>query len=329
MSKTQHLVITCPGDVHALVVAKHLQNRNHDLLFLTSEDGFYSDPQFSVLRLIDEEVGGDSIFDCESVWWRKPTIHFLFKRFETSAECEDNQFKLKEVQTFFDFVNNKYAEDGKFILGDEHSRGIAKNKLHQLSIAKKLGLRIPKSIISNSKNNLLDFYYSVDEKCITKSISSASPSSRGEPVALFTSAVTEVDLMGLQEINSYPILLQEKIEKEFELRITVVGNKLFTAKIDSQHVLDGELDWRLSDSSTRGHSLFELPAHIQENCLELCRALQLNFGTIDLAVTPENEYVFFEINPNGQYLWIEEMLQLPISEAIAELLINPDENRLV
>ncbi|MCA9385364.1 hypothetical protein KC717_01810 [Candidatus Dojkabacteria bacterium] len=52
------------------------------------------------------------------------------------------------------------------------------------------------------------------------------------------------------------------------------------------------------------------------------------FVAIDMAVTPKGEYIFFEINPNGQYLWIEEMAELPISEAIAELLTNPEKNKL-
>lgn len=48
----------------------------------------------------------------------------------------------------------------------------------------------------------------------------------------------------------------------------------------------------------------------------------LCYGAIDMVVTPDERYVFIEINPNGQYLWVEQATGLPISDAICDLLIN-------
>jgi glutathione synthase/RimK-type ligase-like ATP-grasp enzyme len=76
------------------------------------------------------------------------------------------------------------------------------------------------------------------------------------------------------------------------------------------------------------HKIVKLPAKAEQLCFNLCKHYCLQFGAIDMAITPEGDYVFFEINPSGQYLWIEDLTKAPISEAIAELLANPKKNRL-
>jgi glutathione synthase/RimK-type ligase-like ATP-grasp enzyme len=67
-----------------------------------------------------------------------------------------------------------------------------------------------------------------------------------------------------------------------------------------------------------------LPAAIEEKCVALTQRLGLRFGCIDMIVTPEDKYVFLEINPNGQWRWVQELTGMPIAEAIADLLIHAE-----
>jgi glutathione synthase/RimK-type ligase-like ATP-grasp enzyme len=104
--------------------------------------------------------------------------------------------------------------------------------------------------------------------------------------------------------------------------VTVVGTRVFAAAIDSQASRLTRHDWRHYDNERARYSPFELPAPIRAACRRLLRALGLTFGAIDLVVTPEGEYVFIEINPNGQWGWVEDLTRMQIGQAIADFLIG-------
>jgi glutathione synthase/RimK-type ligase-like ATP-grasp enzyme len=101
-----------------------------------------------------------------------------------------------------------------------------------------------------------------------------------------------------------------------------VDGQVFACKIDSQ-ILDedkGKVDWRQGYDHGLKHEPFELPEKIRDFCRAYLSKMNLHFGCFDMIVTPENEYVFLECNPNGQWLWIELATGMKISEAIAETL---------
>jgi glutathione synthase/RimK-type ligase-like ATP-grasp enzyme len=121
-------------------------------------------------------------------------------------------------------------------------------------------------------------------------------------------------------IESCPITLQPYVAKKFELRITVVGEQVFTCVMYTQEHEGASIDFRPFPYQQIRHEVYDLPADLREQCLELVRAFDLQFGCIDMIVTPEGRYVFLEINPDGNWLWIEQMTKMPIAQAIADLL---------
>ncbi|HMW02377.1 MAG TPA: ATP-dependent carboxylate-amine ligase, partial [Acidobacteriota bacterium] len=126
----------------------------------------------------------------------------------------------------------------------------------------------------------------------------------------------------LKAVTHAPCLFQEYIPKKVELRITVVGRKIFAAEIHSQQSQRSKDDWRRYDIANTPYLKHRLPEAIKIKCQQLVRELGLVFGCIDMIVTPDNRYVFLEINPNGQWGWIEELTQLPICANLAEMLIQ-------
>jgi len=114
-----------------------------------------------------------------------------------------------------------------------------------------------------------------------------------------------------------PSIFQEYIEKDYELRITVVGERVFSAKVESQHNEKTKIDWRKEKLK---FTEYKLPDAISKKCVLLLKTLDLNFGAIDLIKTKSGEYIFLEINPNGQWAWIEFDTKLEISEAIISFL---------
>lgn len=125
-------------------------------------------------------------------------------------------------------------------------------------------------------------------------------------------------------ISLAPVFLQEYIPKKQEWRVTVVNDEVFACKIDSQSTAESREDWRgqIFLESKVKHEIGELPGMLSSMCIDFVRRLGLSFGAIDLIETPKEEFYFLEINPNGQWGWIEQITEAPISRSIARLLIS-------
>lgn len=102
-----------------------------------------------------------------------------------------------------------------------------------------------------------------------------------------------------------PSLFQEYIEKSHELRITIIGDDLFCCRLDSQATPGAETDWRQVDPSQVAHRIVPIEPRIEDALRRMLRHYRLSYGAFDMIVTPDGEYVSLELNPNGQWLWIE------------------------
>jgi hypothetical protein len=67
---------------------------------------------------------------------------------------------------------------------------------------------------------------------------------------------------------------------------------------------------------------------MQEKIRHLMKAFRLTFGAIDMAVSSTGEYVFFEINPNGQFAFCQEATGLPLFPTLASLLASASSRRM-
>ena len=126
----------------------------------------------------------------------------------------------------------------------------------------------------------------------------------------------------LDLIRLTPGIFQERVEKAYELRVTVVGSQIFAVKIDSQKNRDAQLDWRRALHNV-GYAAVELPHAVEEKILAFMRTFGLFYGAFDFIVTPGGRYVFLEINPSGQYMWLECAADLGITTALADALMEP------
>ena len=82
-----------------------------------------------------------------------------------------------------------------------------------------------------------------------------------------------------------------------------------------------KIDWRM-DYQNHKYTIIDCPENIIKKCYQMMADFDLIFGAFDFIVTPENEWVFLEVNPNGQWLWLEKSLDLDISKKILDNLIN-------
>ncbi len=198
----------------------------------------------------------------------------------------------------------------------------ATRKPAQLFAAQQLGFAIPPTEISNDPDKILAFCDRCGPEIIYKALSQSTSLQQGK--AIFTGLVTSHALSRLDLIRHSPGIFQKLIPKAYEVRLTVVADKLFAVKILSQEKEQTRIDWRRAPYDLK-HEPVELPEDIRYLVAAYMTEFDLVYSCFDFIVTPEGKYVFLESNPGGQYLWIEYLTGLPITEAIVDALVwaNP------
>jgi glutathione synthase/RimK-type ligase-like ATP-grasp enzyme len=139
------------------------------------------------------------------------------------------------------------------------------------------------------------------------------------PLSSYTTIVKRDHLRLAGAISATPCLFQEYVSKKTELRLVIIGSEIFPVQIFSQHVPESTVDRRRGYGRLR-YRVYQLPRDVRERCLRLSDRLGLASATVDLVITPEDEYVFLGINPSGKWLWLETMTGLPMIRAMADLL---------
>jgi glutathione synthase/RimK-type ligase-like ATP-grasp enzyme len=152
--------------------------------------------------------------------------------------------------------------------------------------------------------------------------SSALSANSDKSEFIYTTHVDDAALAHLDSVAFAPAIFQERVSKVADIRVTVVGTEVFATRINA-HGLPPEIpDWRYASPDQLEHNHHTLPSTEAERCIVLTKTLDLEFGAIDLAIDDEGRYVFFEINPNGQWAWLETLLGLRISAAIVDHLVR-------
>lgn len=192
----------------------------------------------------------------------------------------------------------------------------AEYKPLQLRIAAESGLKVPRTLITNDPDAAKCFADDVD-RLVYKTFHPVRGSVNGKTAAVYASSVDPRDLPH-SDITTTAHLFQEMVPKAHEVRLTVVGERFFAVEIhaDSER---GRLDWR-SDYESHSYRTCDTPAEVMSGVKRMLDRLGLPYGAFDFVVTPEGEWVFLEVNPSGQYGFIEVATGLPITAAIADYL---------
>ena len=206
----------------------------------------------------------------------------------------------------------------------------AENKQLQLQAAREVGLEIPRTLTTNDPAAVRAFAGSCEGGLVTKMLSSFAVYEGGQELVVFTNPVKPEDLADLSGLRLCPMTFQEMIPKALELRTTVVGDRVMSASIDSQASARAAHDWRRDGQRMiQDWRTYELPREVEEKILRLMDYFVLNYGAIDIIVTPDGSHVFLEVNPVGEFFWLERSPGLPVSDALADVLLGRSQRRRV
>ncbi|MGW1615951.1 MvdC/MvdD family ATP grasp protein [Streptomyces sp. NPDC002285] len=247
---------------------------------------------------------------CHVAWWRRVRPFTVDRGLRT---LRDQHFAMNEtgqaLHGLFHSLNCTWINPPAL-------DGVAHHKPYQWEVARRMGLTLPRTLVTNDTGRARRF---IQETGLGRTVFKgfiASVDAWRE-----TRLVRTEDLAALDAVQYAPVIFQEYVPGT-DLRVTVVGDRVFAAEIDASQT-GYPVDMRMVVHESRVRPV-TLPSAVSDRLLRLMRTLGLVYGAIDLRRRPSGEYVFLEVNPAGQWLFVEERTGLPITAAVAALLAHLD-----
>ncbi len=315
MSKEVVLLVTDKSNRHGDIMVKQLDALGAVVCRLNIADfpekiRLEASSNGTIFQLPNNKVV--SLEEVKSIWFyhpAKPIVsEVISKQFHEFAVGESDYAIYGALRLF----------DGLWV-NHPDKIAAARYRLRQLQVANSVGFSIPEYLVTNDPKSAKAFYEHYSGDIITKIIGFPRIN---DNFFIFTNKVTPRSVENLDQVGLTPVYLQKNVQKKIEVRATVVGNRVFAAYIDSQNSEEGKTDWRKLNAESYSHKDFKLPDEVAQKCLEVVHSFGLHYSALDLILTPDDNYVFLEINPSGAWGWIEKQTGYPISEAIVRDLIS-------
>jgi glutathione synthase/RimK-type ligase-like ATP-grasp enzyme len=238
-----------------------------------------------------------------AVWWRRPGQFVLPDAVRDQAH---RRLAISEANTAF---HGLFAAMDALWINPPALDAVASHKPYQLALAQSLGLEIPHTVMTSDPEEAREFWRVCGGDVVYKQFI-ALPESWSETRRL-GEAETKI---GDEAIRLAPVIFQRHVAAVADLRVTIIGDEIFAAAVDLKD-LDYDLDVRMNLQAK--HVAHDLPDDVADKLRGLMRRLGLIYGAIDLRLAKDGRYVFLEINPAGQFLYVEQQSSQPIAAALA------------
>jgi glutathione synthase/RimK-type ligase-like ATP-grasp enzyme len=259
--------------------------------------------------------GGGDICLCQvgAVWYRR------IRPYEFHEDLQDHTAKLFAWSEANEALLGVWYSLDCFWMNPPTADEVSQRKVRQLQIARRVGLSIPDTLVTNQPDAARQF---VEAHGVGRVVRKAFRNIAQAPRE--THLLREEDLALLDSVRYTPVIFQRFVPAGLDLRVTVVEDDIFAAAITSEDRYAA--DYRPGLASAKVVP-YELPPAVAEKLLELMKIFGLQFGAVDFRVTPDGDHVFLEVNPAGEYLFISQRTGQPIPAAIAASLERHDRAR--
>lgn len=317
------LLVSNKWDISVDFIVRQLRERELHFLRLNTEDLPYSKcsvtfPDVSFMLPYGRETM-DMTNHLKSVLFRRPGRPF---------EGHENPPSLDRAvvdyctDQWHSFIEGLLSINDVVWINNPRTNDLMECKIVQLRKAVELGFHIPRTCITSSKERAQKFIQSCKGLVIAKGLYSSLIEYPERDYFIFTTPVSSLENVQSAEIGITPIIFQEQMTDKIDYRVTVVGDKIYAVRIESASASPIPVDWRLQKDGLTFIPT-ELPEDVRDKCLSFVSRCGLIFGAIDL-VKVKDEFYFLEINPNGEWGWLQMNAGLPIAEAIVDCLVAGD-----
>lgn len=247
--------------------------------------------------------------DVTAIWARRFALPEVLRQ----VTSEHVDFVRRELSVIMDaFLEGRQEV---FQINSAHADRQAGNRILQAQRAKKAGIAVPESLVTQDCNlarQFLERHPEVICKALSFGRISSVPNSE-----MFVYTTRASKTMQLQGLECCPTLFQQRIVKKFDWRITTIGNRAFSARAEVDES-SSSIDWRQDKNATTKFVRADPPSKVLDQLFDLAKNSGIIYGAHDLLETSSGEFYFLETNPAGQWGWIELTANLPIGRAIAE-----------
>ena len=299
------LIVSNNQDTHARTVSECLRKKGiiairwHPEEFILKQKVVHKITPSGEHLLTLREKNSINLKEVDVVWYRRPRPLKLPKH----IELIDRQFIQTENNLHMKSLCLTLGENAKWV-NPFSSFDKSNSKILQLCVAAKIGLTIPETVITNDKSAIIEFVKNNTKQIIYKTFSQAVWEDSTNIYGCYSTIINLEMLTSEDNMALTPGIYQKAIEKSFEVRAVFFGNEYVAVKIHCN-----EIDWRyIKATANLNLNPFILPEDIQKKCILLMQHLNIVFGCFDFIVTPQDEFIFLEVNEMGQFLWIEQIL---------------------
>ena len=318
------LILSTQGDLESDLIGLILLSKGVDYLRINVED---------ISNNIQITIQGDRDF---KITVKNQVVNLSDIQVVFVRRFDDNNIIFESDTAFINkFVREQWVHMFKIIKeSTSAARWVSRfdvierlryNKAIQLSIAKSIGtFEVPYTLITNNPTQARIFYYNHGGDIVAKCLHHHLIQIKNNEYMIYTRKVLETDLSKLDDsLAIAPCIFQKRIEKKSELRITVVGEQVFAAKLKLKSMKALEEDIHLSNyDDDIDIEPFELAQNVKNNILKMMKAFGLEFGCLDFIMDKNDSLIFLEVNPTGDWAYIEDSTGLPITEAISKLIME-------
>ncbi|MEN2388055.1 hypothetical protein [Comamonas sp. A7-5] len=283
----------------------YIQGKFQDKYFFRLNLDLFSDYKIAIdngsFQIIHE--GLDICSDeCLGIYFRKP----IFENLEGVFDSAYHNFAHRETFSLIEGLVESF--DGPCLSKPSKIRK-ANNKVFQLFLAEKLGFKVPASRITNNMEVVRDFDVSA---MIVKPLAIGTVEHANHREYVQTNMVSKETPM--DKLKFAPAYFQEYTEKDYEVRVTFVRDQAHAVRIESEN----KIDWRKKENNII-YRPYTLPSSIYLKCLDFMREADMEFGCFDFIVN-NGEFVFLEMNANGQWAWLEKIPGCNVANSIIDYL---------
>ena len=323
------LTVTLPGDIHSIAINWAVGRLGHKAEYLFPLD-ICDGAKWSVLpdsSTLDVVYRNNRqqfrLNDFDVCWMRRvpntyPMLELTDNNDRSASETEVSQLSMGVIQSL---------ETTAFTVNKLSSTQLAEKKVNQLLLAGLVGFKAPKTIVSNNLDEIRNFFKSVNHKMVYKPLSHFLWSrDDGKKSIALTTEILDLSVFSGVDVQSSPSIYQERIETAFEVRAVIMGKSSFcwSTKPSLGNTFEG-VDWRFEGQGKASYDPINLPHDVESKCFALMQKLGIVFGCFDFGVTCTGEYVFFEVNPGGQFLYGDDLgLGLNLLDGFVNFLASKD-----
>lgn len=308
------LLVTNKRDVTTDFVVLEMRRRGLSFIRLNTEDL----PKHELVMADGDPRRLTLIGPCGTL--RLPDVTCAYYRRPGSFAAEGTEATAAYVEAEWSAILRSLwnALEGRW-LNSPFSILRAEDKPRQLAAARRMGLTMPSTLVTNSFDAARAFL--ADGPMVAKPLRHALIDDGKVGSVVFTSRVATLEAADADAVRRAPMILQREIPKRSDVRVIVIDDRVFATKILSQAHDETRVDWRRGVRLDLVHEAIELPAELIAACISVTRDLGLRFAAIDLVEDEDGQFWFLEANPNGQWAWIEQRTAAPVSAAIVDALV--------